>query len=184
MSNVSDEHQEVVFSEGNRKEEAVEFPKDTISRVYVDFNRVFLQVWEEEVWFFPWCCTSYRTYQGCDYVWDIITCSKLDFIGCSVIVSVCESVVGVNDSSVCMGVCDKQTHFHRSTKHLGFLPFTAGSFEFALKSSHTLILQFETFTSNVSASDITLLGVRVHVYESLTLFACFVFFMPLSPTRS
>lgn len=119
MSNVSDEHQEVVFSEGNRKEEAVEFPKDTISRVYVDFNRVFLQVWEEEVWFFPWCCTSYRTYQGCDYVWDIITCSKLDFIGCSVIVSVCESVVGVNDSSVCMGVCDKQTHFHRSKKASG-----------------------------------------------------------------
>lgn len=50
-SYVSDEHREVVFSEGNRKEEVVEFPKDINSRDYVDFNYVLPPIWEEEVWF-------------------------------------------------------------------------------------------------------------------------------------
>lgn len=44
-------HQEVVSQRGNCKEEVVEFPKDTISRVNVDFKQCFLSlpIWEEEV---------------------------------------------------------------------------------------------------------------------------------------
>ncbi len=54
--------------------------------------------------------------QGCDYVWDIITCSMLDFIGRSVIVG---SVVGMSDSFVCMDVHDFQTTLY---------PLTSGFF--------------------------------------------------------
>ncbi len=75
----------------------------------MDFNRFLsLPIWEEEGGFLRVLLlgADLPKDQGCDYVWDIITCSMLDFIGRSVIVG---SVVGMSDSFVCMDVQDFQT---------------------------------------------------------------------------
>ncbi len=76
----------------------------------MDFNRFLsLPIWEEEGGFLRVLLlgADLPKDQGCDYVWDIITCSMLDFIGRSVIVG---SVVGMSDSFVCMDVHDFQNN--------------------------------------------------------------------------
>ncbi len=85
----------------------------------MDFNRFLsLPIWEEEGGFLRVLLlgADLPKDQGCDYVWDIITCSMLDFIGRSVIVG---SVVGMSDSFVCMDVHDFQTTLY---------PLTSGFF--------------------------------------------------------
>lgn len=77
-SGVSDEHREVVFSEGNRQEEVVEFPKDTISRVYVDFNDVLPPIWEEEVWFT--CVLLHGAAPPVGLIVDVMTCQTFELL--------------------------------------------------------------------------------------------------------